>query len=538
MIRKIYLFVLTVSILSIVSCSEEFLETTPTDAISDVKALSSPDNMLLILNGLHRQMHSQGKIPGSTSRRAGQSYYMPSFDAMGGMIIHTSRSNGWMRDDLQWLEHTDATTLSVKNFWYHRYHYIASTNAIINKVASDDLLIDSEMSNILGQSHAYRAWAYHQLVMTYAKGYLIGTPATDPGVPLMFRTEAPYTGEARSTVAEIYAEIEKDLNLAISYFENATAPKNNSHLSINTTYGIQARVALSKGDWALATSAAVKARDGYALLDESGWKSGFNDYNLSEVIWGSQVIDSETNYYRSFFYYVSPTFNGSHNRSNPKIINQEVWNNIPTTDYRKDAWLALAPNTNSAASNDQGGGFESDPNYDNEDDFNAAKKEILSTYGMTSRHNTHPYMNVKFLQKNPGTISPDDVIYMRSSEMILIEAEAKAMLNDIGGSQDALAILGEQRDSAFDKTAFTNQASLMEQIKFQRHVELWGEGFSFHDYIRWDDAIDQTNSGAAKVLYGNGFSQDKPSVNNKWIWKIPQAEIDANPNISESNQNK
>ena len=49
--------------------------------------------------------------------------------------------------------------------------------------------------------------------------------------------------------------------------------------------------------------------------------------------------------------------------------------------------------------------------------------------------------------KLPGGIEPDDIIYMRSSEMYLIEAEAKAMLNDIASAQEALRPLGEERDS-------------------------------------------------------------------------------------------
>lgn len=34
-----------------------------------------------------------------------------------------------------------------------------------------------------------------------------------------------------------------------------------------------------------------------------------------------------------------------------------------------------------------------------------------------------------------------------------------------------------------------------------------------------------------------GFFQERPSLNDEWIWKIPQAEIDANPFISEADQN-
>jgi hypothetical protein len=31
--------------------------------------------------------------------------------------------------------------------------------------------------------------------------------------------------------------------------------------------------------------------------------------------------------------------------------------------------------------------------------------------------------------------------------------------------------------------------------------------------------------------------QDAPSLNDDWIFKIPQAEIDANPNLTEADQN-
>ena len=146
-------------------------------------------------------------------------------------------------------------------------------------------------------------------------------------------------------------------------------------------------------------------------------------------------------------------------------------------------------------------------------------------------------MNVKFKQKNPGSIDPDDVIYMRSAEMYLIEAEAKAMMNDIAGAQLVLQAFGKSRDTAYNSSIYTTKTVLMDHIKWQRRVELWGEGFSFHDQIRWDEGIDQSKSGASLVLYGDGFMQAKPSVNNKWIWKIPQQELDANPFLTNADQN-
>ncbi|MCT4646133.1 MAG: RagB/SusD family nutrient uptake outer membrane protein [Carboxylicivirga sp.] len=537
--RNINILLLVLSVMLTVGCADDFLDRTPTDAISAEAALSSPDNMMLVLNGLHRQMYAQSPLPGASWSRTGQSHFMPSLDAMGGIVIHTSPGNGWMRSDLQWQTHIRSDYSTPRNLWYQRYHFIASANSIINKVEEAGLTKDAQMNNILGQAHAYRAWAYHQLVMTYAKGYLVSAdPSTQPGVPLLFATEAPYTSEARSSVQAIYDQIEKDIDQAIAYLDDASAPNNKSHISLNAAYGIKARIALSKGDWSAAASAAAMARDGYPLMDEAAYRSGFNTYDLSEVIWGGRVIDSETNYYAAYFYYLGTNFNGSQNRSNPKMINNQIYDGLADTDYRKKLWLPLAPNTNASASNEMGGSYETDPNYDNADDFWAAWGDIVSTYKMTTGHHTHPYMSVKFLGKNGGTIDPDDVIYMRSAEMYLIEAEAYAMQNMVSEAQTALQAIAGARDSGYDASAFGTRDALMAEIKIQRHVELWGEGFGFHDKIRWDDDLDQSASGAASVLYQDGFRQDKASENPKWVWRIPQEEIDANPNLTEDDQNK
>lgn len=539
LLNKFKSFLLAALIAVTFSCEEDFLETSPTDSISAADALSSPANINLVLNGLHRMLYSQnGILPGASNFRSGEHYWIPVFDAMTGALIHSSRGNGWQRSDLQWIAHREATYSTPSQLWFQRYHIIAEVSAIINKVEADGLTIDADMKNILGQSHAYRAWAYYRLITTYAKGYIIGSPSTDPGIPLLTGSVAPYESGPRATVAEVYAQIEADIDGAIAYLsDGATEAANKSHISLNAAYGIKARIALSKGDWATAASAAQSAREGYPLMSENLWLSGFNTVSLPEVIWGSNVIDTETVYYRSYFYLMCPTFNGSQNRSNPKLFNEEIYAQIPSTDFRKNQALPMAPNTNSSASNGEGGSFATDPNYTNAGDFWNAWGNVIDTYGMTTRHNTHPYMHVKFLQKNPGTIDPDDIILMRSSEMYLIEAEAKAMQGDVAGAQAVLQTFGDARDSAYDASAFADQASLMEHIKFQRYVELYGEGFSWHDHIRWDQAIDLTNSGASEVLYQDGFKQDKPSVNPDWLWKIPQAEIDANPYISESDQN-
>mgnify|MGYP003663490213 FL=1 len=533
--------------ITITSCDDDFLETTPTDAISAADALANEDNMQLILNGLHRGLYSQSQtiFPGGDTSRANNHYWVPLGDNLSGGLIHSANANnlGW-RTEMQWNSHTDQTSLTCELLWYHRYNIILGSNLLINRGTDGTLVESPQLNEILGQAYTYRAYAYLSLVQHYAKGYLIGDPASDPGVPLLFSSESPFTSQPRSTVQEIYDQIESDLAAAIDRFEEGSGrpsggAETKSQLNINVAYGLLARTALSKGDWQTAADAAVMARQGFPLMGEDDWKSGFNSNNLSEVIWGSNVIAAETTFFRSYFYLASNTFNGSQIRNNPKIADRRLVDAIPDTDYRKDVFIIDAPNTNSSAANGEGG-FGNDPNYDDEDAFNARREEINATYGITNSFNQHPYMHFKLKNANPGSIDPDDVIYMRTSEMYLIEAEAKAMLNDIPGAQEALRPLGEERDSAYDVTIFNTQESMMEHIKFQRRLELWGEGFGYTDKIRWDEGIDHAadgGSGASAVLYQEAFQVERPSVNDDWIFKIPQAELDANPNLSPADQN-
>lgn len=549
MLRKIKYIPLVFLVFIISACDKEFLETTPTDAIAAADALATEANMALILNGMHRAMYSQSQtvLPGGTTARANEHYWVPMGDNLAGGLIHSANANNlsW-RSVAQWLEHTDETTNTTRILWYHRYNMIANANSIINRVKEGTLPETPRLKEIVGQAFAYRAYAYMSLVQHFAKGYLIGTPSSDPGVPLLFASDAPFTSAPRSTVQEIYNQIALDLDAAISSFETATERSTGSafdkaNLNIDVAYGLKARMALATGDWATAAASAVKAREKYSIMEESDWKAGFNTTLLPEVIWGSNVITTETTFFRSYFYLASNTFNGSQVRNNPKIADKRLYAQIPDTDYRKDVFLPDAPNSNTSASNGLGGwSNNTNPLYTTEDEFEAEIDRLAAEWGWTSRHNTHPYMHVKLRQKVPGGIEPDDIIYMRASEMYLIEAEAKAMLNDVAGAQEALRPLGEERDSAYDVMAFDTPEKLMEHIKFQRGIELWGEGFLFQDKIRWDDPIDHAadgGSGASEVLYQDGFFQDRPSVNTDWVFKIPQAEMDANPNLTPADQN-
>ncbi len=544
--KTIYKISLFAFLLTTFACEEEFLDRTPTDRISADVVLSSVDNMQLVLDGIHRGMYSQSQtvFPGGNTGRANDHFWLPMGDNIGGTLIHSSNANNlnW-RDNAQWTDHTQPTSLTNELFWYHRYNIILHANLLINGIPESGFPMTAQLSEIQGQAYAYRAFAYLSLIQHFAKGYLIGSPATDKGVPLVLTTGS-LQNLPRATVQEVYDQIGEDLDNAIASFQNGGGRTGSgvaakSQLNINVAHGLKARWALSKGDWSTAATAAVAARNGFPLMNETAYKSGFNTNNLSEVIWGSNVIPAETTFFRSYFYLISNTFNGSQNRTNPKIADRRMVNAIPATDYRRSLFIPDAPNTNGSAANGQGG-FGNDPNYTDRNVFNARRAAINAQYGISNSFNLHPYMSFKHRGVTPASIDPDDVIYMRTSEMYLIEAEAKAMSSDLAGARAALQPLGSARDSAYNVAQFTTQTDLMEHIKFQRRLELWGEGFTYTDKIRWDEGIDHSangGSGASQVLYQNAYIVARPSVNDEWIFKIPQAEINANPNIGPGDQN-
>lgn len=547
MIKKISIIFISV-FFTMTSCEDDFLETSPTDAISSVDALATAGNMRLVLNGLHRVLYSSGNVlPGGIGTRGGNHRWIPLGDNIPGGVLHSGRSNNarW-QDETLWLSHTQETSSTSSQLWYQRYHIIAGANAIINKIAEGSLVVDAQLSEVLGQAYTYRAYGYLSLVQHYGKGYLIGNPSTDLGVPILFSSDSPFTSAARSTVQEVYNQCMLDVDAAIATFQGATSratesASDKSQLNIDVAYGLKARIALNSGQWEIAADAARAARQNYPLMGKSDYFSGFNSTLLPEVIWGSNVILTESVDFDAYFYLMSNTFNGSQIRNNPKFMDRRLYAQIPDTDYRRELFLKDAPNSNSSASNGSGGfSKNTNPLYPTREDWDAELLRLQNEYGWTSRHNTHPYMHVKMRQKQPGTTQPDDIILMRSSEMYLIEAEAEAMLNNVAKAQDALRPLGNERDANYDVTIYNDLASLMEQIKFQRKLELWGEGFLYTDKIRWDEGIDHGangGSGASFTLYQDGFVQAKPSENDDWIFKIPQREIDANPNIGPEDQN-
>ena len=126
------------------------------------------------------------------------------------------------------------------------------------------------------------------------------------------------------------------------------------------------------------------------------------------------------------------------------------------------------------------------------------------------------------------TFDSDNAI-IRTPEMILIEAEAKARLTGKESEgHDLLYVLQKNRDVNAVKSTNTG-AALINEILVERRKELYAEvGVEWFDAKRLRRGI--TRTGNHRI----GASANLTADDKKFFLKIPQAEIDANDFIDDS----
>ena len=120
-------------------------------------------------------------------------------------------------------------------------------------------------------------------------------------------------------------------------------------------------------------------------------------------------------------------------------------------------------------------------------------------------------------------------MYMRAAEMVLIEAEAYAHMNDGSKAAQTLKVLMDARQPGWDKAVVT-----VDDIHLQRRIELWGEGFAFYDLKRLNKGIDRTYEGNNHLP---GYKLAVPAQDVRWTYQIPLNEIQENTLIGEEDQN-
>ena len=470
------------------SCKPEYLETSPTGSVDAGAAYATTKNAAAAMNGIYRAMvvryqDSQGHF--------GHPAMMIIMDVMGEDLVFSNTSSNWHFGEQRWTSHRSETG-TMSEFPYRLYYRLIG-NANIAITSIDGAVgTQAERDQIKGEALGMRAFSYFNLVQLYGKRYDAAVrPNVQLGVPLIL---SPTTqGLPRSTVEEIYTQINKDLADAATLLTATRTYK--SHLNLNVIKGLQARVALVQQNWAAAAGFAADARKGYVPMTETQYQDGFADVTNPEWMWGFDHVEDQTEYFGAYHSYISDNFNSSNIRLTPKGLNSLVYNQIPATDIRSKMW-SKAPTATTVITPPGGVRFA--------------------------------YMNQKFrLPGTPSTSTMGDVPYMRAAEMYLIEAEAQARLGKTAEAAKALFDLNSKRDAAY-KLSTSTGTKLVDEILFSRRIELWGEGHRFLDLKRMNLPLNRNGANhnpAVAVLF------DVAPGDNQWEFLIPRREINSNAAI-------
>ncbi len=471
-----------------VSCNEEYLETAPTASVDAAAAFATTKNASAAVNGIYRAMiyrylGSQG--------HSGHPAMMIIMDVMGEDLVFGNASNNWHFGEQRWTSHrSDQGTMA--RFPYELYYrVIGNANLAIANLGGAEGP-EADRNRLMGESLALRAFGYFNLVQLYGKRYDANAkPNAQPGVPLVL--EPTTEGLPRASVEEVYTQINKDLSDAAAMLTSARNTK--AHFNLEVVKGMQARVALVQGRWADAAKFASEARKGFTLMSEAQYLEGFAEINNPEWMWGFDHLEDQSEFFGGYHSYISSNFNSSNIRLTPKAINSLLYNQIPTTDVRAKMWVK-AP---------------------------TAATAITPPGGVRV-----PFMNQKFrLPGTPSTSTMGDVPYMRAAEMFLIEAEALARQGKDTEASKVLFDLVIKRNAAYVQSTKTG-AALVEEILFNRRIELWGEGFRFTDLKRLNLPLNRNGANhnpAVAVLF------DAPAGDVQWEFLIPRRELDANKAI-------
>lgn len=496
------------------SCQKDFLETFPTDQVAQTTAFESIANAKLAVNGMYRLMYLQISNQSQDAHGA----MMINMDAMGEDLVWSGNTYSYFKPALRWVDHRSAAS-SLAAYPYLLYYRINSNANMIIENVEKLSAGQTEKDALIGECLAVRAWCHFQLVQLYGKRYESGKQNTQPGIPIKILNDG--VDQPRSTVEAVYAQINKDLDRAITLLANAPARSAKTHVNINVAKGFKARVALTMQDWTTAVKYAQEARAGQTLMTNSEYLGGFTSIANQEWMWGANQLADQVPTYGSFYSYMSGNFNSSWNRLEPKMINSLLYARIANTDIRKKLWWdgTTADKVNFPGAIDAATGTP------------ASGVKIIK------------YMHRKFKVADINSRA-GDIPFMRTAEMYLIEAEALARAGgQDGAAAAALYPLAVNRNPSYVLSTKTG-AALVDEIMTQRRIELWGEGFRFFDLKRTDSDMDRNGMDnprvSASVTYTDiAFTlfKDRASKNNLWEFKIPQDEIDVNKAIAPEDQN-
>lgn len=381
----------------------------------------------------------------------------------------------------------DAINSNVSRDWAYLYSTIGKANEVINNVEAVTELSADRKAQIKGEASFIRAFHYFQLVRLWGDVPLqlqeiktVSAALLPEIYPIMFPARAPES--------DVYAQIIADLELAASTAP-VTAP-NKGYVTKGAAHAVLAKVyaTIEPHDWNKVLEYCDLVINGpYSLLPEYDQLWDNSAENTAESIFeiNYEGTSSSGNWGASMF---------------------------QGTDWKKF----------NTPSNDLVAVFDAEGDE--------IRKNASITFSDVSGKWTDPYWpanNFPFVYKyrNLTSPSPQNYIFLRLADIILLKAEALNELGDVTGAAELVDMIRLRVD--LPATSASNQADMRLAIEKERRLELAFEGHRWFDLKRTGRALEVMSN----VTGPNGEALNYPVSPERLLWPIPQSELDNNTKL-------
>lgn len=542
-----YFAALVIGAMMMTACSEDYLETSPTNALDAGQLTENVEYFGTYINGINLLMvYQQGAY--------GQGYC--------GMMNLLSKlgnecGNDWSGAAFGGFNSANMA-LNMNNnaaysgyAWWFLYQIIGQANRLL--VQLENAQGDEDLKAFYkAQALTYRAYCYQYLVQIFSKRWMDSNNGASDGVILRLHddmnTEGMYNNnlnEAVSTLAECYTQIYADCDEAITLFkQSGKSAKNFYEPSLALAYGVKARAALCREDWETAASCAGVITGAYGIMSADEFQSGFHTAN-DEWIFGGWGSGSENMWYYTFGTYYGYNAYYSYAGGYNILGNRDLSDALATTDVRRQLFAdpVLMGYTKEEVDDFFADGMLNsycEPDTDTEEGLAMAENiwdYMFSIPGVAANINTtgyYPSYQAAYQQFKFGVVDLPGVhhsVYMRAAEMYLAQAEAlcKQAKPDYATAQKLLYAVNSKRDPNYKQSTKTGE-ELIDEIMLYRRAELWGEGHGWFDLKRTGESISRRGTLDGGTFGANFAKTIGPNAanTNDWVWIIPLHETQYN----------
>lgn len=385
------------------------------------------------------------------------------------------------------------STQNISNgIWNSAYTNIYSANRIIEKAESFELSADDQVlqQQVIGEALAIRAYQLFELVRFFSPSYDSSSQSGYIVEEALSFDPSNIQAFPRNTVGEMIAQINIDIDQAKNLIGGQASVY---RFSIAALKALEARVDLYVNNDASLNEAIQLTSEILAqkpLADSSNYVNMFRkDFASSEIIF---KIEKD----------LTDGFIGNNFRAGNGDIyvsmSYELAGLVGSSDVRNVVLL---------------------------DRETEVTPETVST--------EQEFVVGKYVGRDESFPGLHDYIIFRSSEMLLIRAEAYAKLDRLQEAQEDIEFIREVRGSLRTTPEYVDQDTALEDILLERRIELAYEGHRFLDLKRFNLPV-QRSPQDTQINRGAGLL---PADNFRFTFPIPQEEIDRNAGIPEDDQN-